>query len=431
MNVLHVVPTYVPAWRHGGPVRAVHGLCRALAARGHHVTVLTTDVNGPETLDVPRGEPVLVDGVTVWYFPVRSPRRLYRSPALASALRREVARSEIVHLHSLFLSPVDTAARAARRAGVPYVLAPRGMLVPDLFARRGGARKRLWLRLGGRRTIEEAAALHVTAELEAEEATRFGLRLPPAAVVPNGVDPEPFGPAEEAVISPAVREVLARGPFVLFLGRVSWKKGLDRLVPAMARVPGALLAVAGNDEESYTPRLRRLAEEAGVAGRVVFLGPVEGADRAALLHRAAVLALPSYSENFGNAALEALAAGCPAMVTPEVGIAALIAEEQCGMVVPGEPAALAEAIRGLLADPDRRDEMGRQGARAAAQRFSWAAVAGQMEAVYRAVLAGGLRADASGGPLPKRPVLEVEATEPGLSGGTGTGEAARAQEAAR
>lgn len=387
MNVLHVVPTYVPARRHGGPVRAVHGLCRALAARGHRVTVLTTDVDGPETLDVPLGRPVLVEGVTVWYFPVHSPRRLYRSPALGSALRREVVRSEIVHLHSLFLWPIDAAARAARRARVPCMLAPRGMLVPDLFARRGGTRKRLWLRLGGRRTIEGAAALHVTSDLEAAEAARFGLQLPPAAVVPNGVDAEPFGPAEEAALSPAVRAVLARAPFVLFLGRVSWKKGLDRLVPAMAAVPGAVLAVAGNDEEGYTPKLRRLAEEAGLAGRVVFLGAVDGADRAALLNRAAVLALPSHSENFGNAVLEALAVGCPAVVTPEVGLASLVSAEGCGIVAPGDPRALGEALRQVLADAERRQEMGRRGA-LAARRYSWAAVAESMEEVYRSVLAG-------------------------------------------
>lgn len=395
LRLLHVVPTYVPAWRHGGPVRAVHGLCRALAARGHEIAVLTTDVNGDGTLDVPRGQPVLVEGVSVWYFPVRSPRRMYRSPALGSALRREVPRFDLVHAHSLFLAPVTAAARVARRAGVPYVLAPRGMLVADLFRRRGRWRKLAWLELSGRRLLAGAAALHCTAEVEAAEAARFTLPLPPAAVVPNGVDLEPFGPAEEAAVSPAVRALLAGPPFVLFLGRVSWKKGLDRLVPAMARVPGARLAVAGNDEEGYTPALRRLAAEAGVAERVVFLGPVQGADRAALLHRAAVLALPSYSENWGNAALEGLAAGCPAVVTPEVGIAGLIAEERCGVVAPGEAGALGKAIRDLLAVPALRAEMGRRGAEVARRRFSWDAVAGQMEEVYRAVLSGDLARDRS------------------------------------
>ena len=63
MRLLHVVPTYVPAWRHGGPIRAVHGLCRTLAVRGHEVTVFTTDVDTGGA--VPVGRAVPLDGVVL------------------------------------------------------------------------------------------------------------------------------------------------------------------------------------------------------------------------------------------------------------------------------------------------------------------------------------------------------------------------------
>ncbi|HEY4573758.1 MAG TPA: glycosyltransferase, partial [Thermoanaerobaculia bacterium] len=173
MRLLHVVPTYLPAWRHGGPILAVHGLCKALAARGHEVTVLTTDVHGDGTLDVPLGRPVAIDGVEVRYFPVRSLRRLYWAPGLAAAARAEVASFDAVHLHSVFLWPTSAAARAAERADVPYVLSPRGMLVPELIDARGRWRKLAWLALAERRTIERAAVLHATSALEAEEAARL------------------------------------------------------------------------------------------------------------------------------------------------------------------------------------------------------------------------------------------------------------------
>ena len=136
---------------------AVHGLCKALAARGHQVTVFTTDVHGAGILDVPRAAPVAVDGVTVWYFPVATPRRLYRSPAMSAALAG-IAGFDLVHLHSVFLWPTSAAARAAERAGVPYLLAPRGMLVGDLLRRHGRLRKRLWIRLVERHTLAHAAA---------------------------------------------------------------------------------------------------------------------------------------------------------------------------------------------------------------------------------------------------------------------------------
>jgi len=390
MRLLHVVPTYVPAWRHGGPVAAVHGLCKAQAARGNQVTVFTTDVHGAGTLDVPRAAPVAVDGVTVWYFPVTAPRRLYRSPAMAAALApggrlQGVAAFDLVHLHSVFLWPTAAAARAAQRAGVPYLLAPRGMLVSDLLRRRGRLRKRLWIRLVERRTLLHAAGLHATSELEAAELAGLGLALPPVHVVPNGVELEP--PRPDAPLSPAVRAALARPGLLLFLGRVSWKKGLDRLVQALAQAPEVTLAIAGNDEEGYLATVDRLAAQAGVAARVLRLGPVHGADKAALLHGAAALALPSYSENFGNVVLEAMAAGLPVVVTPEVGLAATVAEAGAGVVTSGEPAELGAALRRLLADPAARAAMGRRGAAAAAQQFSWQGIAGRMELVYDAILA--------------------------------------------
>jgi glycosyltransferase involved in cell wall biosynthesis len=372
MRLLHVVPTYLPAWRHGGPILAVHGLCKALAARGHEVTVFTTDVHGDGRLDVPLGQPMPLDGVEVWYFPALLPR-LSWSPAMGAALAARTAGFDLVHLHSVFLWPTSAAARAAERADVPYVLSPRGMLVPELIGQRGRLRKLAWMFLAGRRTLERAAALHATSGLEAAEAARLGLPLPPAFVIPNGVELSPNGTRPE------------REPCLLFLGRVSWKKGLDRLIPALAHIPGALLKIAGNDEEDLRPELERLAGQAGVADRVEILGPVHGEEKDDLLRRAAVLVLPSRSENFGNVVLEAMAAGCPVAVTPEVGLAGTVRETGAGIVVDADPARLGQALRDLLADPDRRQEMGRRG-RAAAERFGWGAVAAAMEGMYREIL---------------------------------------------
>ncbi|HEX5760594.1 MAG TPA: glycosyltransferase [Thermoanaerobaculia bacterium] len=398
MRLLHVVPTYLPAWRHGGPIRAVHGLARALAERGHEVTVFTTDVHGGGRLDVPLGRPVPLDSVEVWYFPTAPPQRLYRSPALGAALARRAGAVDLLHLHSVFLWPTRVAARAAARAGVPYVLSPRGMLVPDLIRRRGRLRKLAWIHLVERPTLAGAAALHVTSALEGDEARRLGLPLPPLAVVPNGVEPHGEGDlAEDAGEPPAaVRDLLAGPPFVLFLGRVSWKKGLDRLVAALPHAPGAVLAIAGNDEEGYRPALARLAAAQGVAERVIFTGPVHGASKRALLAAARALALPSASENFGNAVLEAMAAGCPVIVTPQVGLAEVVRETGSGIVADGSPEALGGALRRLLEDAAAARAMGRRGAAAAARRFAWPAVAAAMEGVYAEALGGGARRRAAG-----------------------------------
>lgn len=387
MNLLHVVPTYLPAWSHGGPIYSVHGLCRSLVERGHRVTVFTTNVHGPGVLDVPLGEPVDNDGVETRYFPASFPRRLYRSPAMARALGEATPRFDAVHLHSVFLWPTSAAARAAERAGVPYVVAPRGMLVPELVARRGRLRKTAWLRFVERRTLARAAALHATTELEALEAARFGLPLPPIHVVPNGIDLAPFRGAPPEPVSVAVRRVVDGPPFFLFLGRMSWKKRLDRLILALLDLPEAFLAVAGPDEEGQRAELEALARGGGAGDRVSFLGPVDGDDKLALLGNALALVLPSTSENFANVVLESMAAGRPVVVTPDVGLAPTVQAEDAGLVTPGDPQSLEAALRRLLGEPGLADRMGER-ARAAAAAFSWPAVAERMEEVYRFAMDG-------------------------------------------
>src|SRR5579859_5635211 len=99
LRILHVVPTYYPAVRYGGPIRSVHGLAAALVRRGHEVHVYTTSVDGDKDLDVPLGEPVNLDGVAVHYFRVPGLRRLCWCPSLGRRLRASVASFDVVHLH--------------------------------------------------------------------------------------------------------------------------------------------------------------------------------------------------------------------------------------------------------------------------------------------------------------------------------------------
>lgn len=386
MKILHVIPTYLPAWRHGGPVFAVHGLAKAQVRAGHEVEVFTTNVHGHGRLEVPVGVAQDLEGVKVTYFSASFPARMHRAPAMARALQAGITRFDVVHLHSLFLWPTWMAARAAERAEVPYLVAPRGMLVPDLVARRGSLRKKFWLGAVERHTLEHAAALHVTGALEAHEARRFGYQLPRIVEVPNGIDTVELMPSAQAVLSPSIARELARGVDLLFLGRVSWKKGLDRLLPALPSLPNVRLVVAGNDEEGLIPRLTEQARALGVAERVSFVGSVAGADKAALLAAARCFVLPSYSENFGNAVLEAMAVGVPVVVTPEVGLAAIVAEVGAGRVVPGESAAWATALGELLANEGLRRELGRRGAEVARERFGWDAIAARLTAIYLEVV---------------------------------------------
>ena len=357
----------------------MHGLARALVARGHEVHVYTTNVDGASNSDVPLGVPVDLDGVSVWYFPTATGRRLYRSPDMDRMLDMSIAGFDVAHTHSVFLWPTTTAARAARVHRVPYVLAPRGMLVADLITRKNRLAKRAWLAAFERRNVEAAAAVHATSEVEADEIKRLGLRYQRMIIIGNGTD----------LIEPktstfnGVARLRHQRHTILFLGRVNWKKGLDRLIPAMVHLPEAELLVAGDDDQGYRADMEALAGNFGVGSRVHFLGPVHGPDKSALLASAHVLALPSYSENFGNVVLEAMAAGCPVVVTPEVGLARVVGDSGAGLVTNGDPLPLARALNSILTDRNVARAMGNAGRKMVAERFSWDLVAEEMEQAYQ------------------------------------------------
>lgn len=383
MRVLHVAASYLPAVRYGGTIVSVHGLCRALAARGHDVHVFTTSVDGPTDSAVPLGRPVDIDGVQVWYFPSRMLRRIYWAPAMSKALAQRTPAFDIVHLHALFVWPVWAAARTARRLAKPYVVAPRGMLEKALVQKKSRLLKSVLFAAVVQRMLEGASAIHVTSARESAEALAFNMALPPIVEVGNGVDVA----VSTGKTLPAPIAGLVNGPpFLLFVGRISWKKGLDRLIDALPRVPGVTLVIAGNDEDGYLPELRSRAEAKGVNGRCVFCGPVNGEEKAALYAHAAALVLPSHSENFGNVVLEAMAAGCAVVVTPEVGVAGIVRDSGAGLVVDGAAEPLGAALASLCADEPLRNAMGERG-RVAALGHTWAAAAEAMERVYQGLVA--------------------------------------------
>lgn len=381
LRILHVVPSYFPAVRYGGPIYTVHALCRALVACGHDVHVFTTNIDGPGVSNVPVDRGIELDGVSVRYFPTGLGRRLYRSPAMSRALKDTCRTFDLLHLHSVFLWPTLAAANIAYGAKVPYVVTPHGMLVHELIARKNRFLKSAWIGLFERQNIKRAAAVHFTSQVEADDMRLLGLTCRRSAIIPNGADLADASSPQSAEDDVWLRSLPQ--PFILYLGRLNWKKGLDRLISAMALIDCIDLVIAGNDEEGYRRTLETIAHKLGVTRKIKFIGPVSGARKWAVLRKAHMLLLPSFSENFGMVVLEAMAVGCPVVVTAEVGLAAAVNASGAGLVVEGNPEQLAAAITYLENHEMRRIQMGEAGRKAAVEQFSWARIAAEIENLYR------------------------------------------------
>lgn len=390
MKIVH----YLPRMRleEGGVVRAVLDLTAQMAARGHTVTLVTIDDH-----DVPAEWPRLDSGAVgapprpgasdgvprVLVAPKPSlPGSVFSSRQLR-AIRTVASTCDALHLHTPWERVNLQLASIARRAGKRYIVSLHGML-DEWCMTQGGLKKRLYLRLAGRRFLERAAAVHCTAEAEKTQAQPW-YRNDRTVVIPlifdlaafrtlpgpeiarrkfggeeSAVSGEGVGPSSEASRAPPLP------PTLLFLSRLHPKKGVEHLIDAAAilrdRGVNFRVHIAGAGDPTYEAALRERVSASGLGGRVSFLGMVTGVEKVSLYQAADVFVLPTSQENFGFVLPEALACGTPVVTTRGVDIWPDLENSGAAVVVhPLSSRGLADAVAGLLADPTRRRTMGRVG----------------------------------------------------------------------
>jgi glycosyltransferase involved in cell wall biosynthesis len=370
----------------GGVVRAVLDMCGLLASRGHEVTVLTCDAT-----DVPDAWKAGGAGVPTLRLvdPPKLPAGLF-SRAQLRALGPLVRQSDVVHLHACWTTANNQLARMCRRIGTSYVLSVHGMLDDWCMAQKS-PKKRIYLALGGRRTLEEAAVVHCTAASELEQSRKWYPRGR-GAVVPLIFDLDPYralpGPdPADAAFGPAGRgDIGPDRPVVLFLSRIHMKKGVDVLVRAAAELKKRGVAcrtlIAGTGDAPYELEIRGLIDELGLADDVRLLGLVTGATKVSLYERADVFALPTSQENFGFVFPESLACRTPVVTTRGVDIWPELEASGGAVIAERTPEAFADAIAGLLADPDRRRTMGEAGRAWVLEHLDPGAIAARFEEMY-------------------------------------------------
>jgi glycosyltransferase involved in cell wall biosynthesis len=395
VRILYVIGSL--SMKHGGPSKACLEMANAMAARGHRVDLFTTDQDGVDArLDVPIGTPVRQGLTDVTYFHCDVLRTWpCASIGLARALRERAGDYDLVHTHSLYLAHGIAVRSACERARTPYVIRPCGALDPVIHGHHRG-RKAVFEALFERENFRRAAAIHFTSEDERRHASAV-MPVPAAMVVPLGLNLAEY--AGDARSLAEAFPQLAGKRVVLFLGRLTHKKGLDVLIPAFARAaaghPDVHLALAGPDAEGFRAKVEQWIAEQKIGDRVSFLGMVEGEAKLAALRGAEVFALSSYGENFGVAVAEALASALPVVITDQVGIWRDVDQGGAGVVTRLDVEDFSNGLDKVLGDARTRNAMSAAARRLAEQAYGWPAVAEQLETEYARLLGRSRHAEAA------------------------------------
>jgi len=389
MRVTYVSPGIAPVF--GGIGKDVPGLCREIARRGIEVSLLTTDVGSHRTT-IERQAWTHRDGYKARYFrhlplPGRLSCLALVTPGCNRVMNAAIRCSDVVHIYSLYNYLSSWAARYARSAGVPYVVEPHGTLDTFLYGHRR-YRKRLFEFLWEKRNLREAAAVRCLSAAEAAQATRnLNMRIE-TVVIPTGIDLSEIPASHDCDYVYDAYGISRSAKKIVFVGRLHEKKGVDLLAQAFVRLAAedqaTQLVIIGPDD-GMEASVRKLLDAGGALRRTVFTGMVVGEAKTGLMAAADVIVVPSYTENFGNVVIEAMALSRPLVVSSGVGIAEQVEEAKAGLVAKPVVGDLAEAIRAVLRNEGAAARMGRAGRALVEREFLWTSVGERVEALYRRI----------------------------------------------
>ncbi len=388
MRILHVITNLSPGY--GGPVKACKELCASLANAGEDIAIYTTNLDYPVgQLEVPLNKKIQQDGYNVWHFPIQFSPYIV-SWELARALKENINKFDLVHIHGLYRFPHAVAAYYARKYNVPYLIRPHGSLDPFLYShKRHRISKRIYEFLIENKNLNSASALHFTTSEEMKLVEALKLRAP-GIVIPNGLDADKY---DNLPLYGRFRNKHKIGDekIILHFGRINFKKGMDILVKAFAKASrtrdDVFLVIAGPDNEGYRSQLEKWITDEKVASKVIFTGMLQGDDALEVLRDADIFALPSYTENFGIAVVEAMASGLPVVISDKVNIWRVVRDAGAGLITSCNETMVAEAFIKLLDDNNEREKMGNAGKILVKEKYGWDAIVKELQATYKNILA--------------------------------------------
>ncbi|MGD9215001.1 MAG: glycosyltransferase [Desulfobacteraceae bacterium] len=388
MKILHIALSLSP--RCGGPSVAVAEMTRHQVLTGLDVTVYSTNMDYPSgILDVPINRPVMIHGVRHYYFSVQFTPLLVSLP-MAIELRKTIRNYDLLHIHALYRFPTTFAAFLCRKYNIPYIVEPHGSLDPYLYKQSAHNvwAKRAYEKMFDLPNLNAASAIHFSSAEEMARTDFLNLRAP-GVVVPNGLHWNRFKslPSRGGLRK---RLGLADEPMILFLGRINFKKGLDLLVQAFSEVAAvlddAVLVIAGPDNNGYAKVVHGWIAARGLSDKVYWQEMLYDDEVLEAYVDADVFVLPSYTENFGIAVVEAMACALPVVISDQVNISNEVSQSAAGIVVGLTSQEIARATISIMEDKKLACRMGKAGRELAKNRYAYDHIIEQLTGVYKTII---------------------------------------------
>jgi glycosyltransferase involved in cell wall biosynthesis len=350
LNILHITPSYKPAYIYGGTTVSISRLCEAQADYLNQqkqqkdnlinkVTVYTTTANGKEELDIDINKPILVDGVEVWYFNRQTKDHTHFSIELLKKVVKTAKNFDTIHIHSWWNTVVIFSVLICILKGVKVIVAPRGMLGEYTLQSQKNSPKSIFHKFIGKKLLKKVY-LHLTAQIEREEVNYIQDNR--VFVLPNILSI----PINQNKIEQRVREKKENLTTfkLVFMSRIHNKKGIEILIEAMAqfynqnndtkntKIDLQLDLIGKSESLDYENSLKQLIFQKKLEDKINWIGWLEGNQKFEHLENSDLFVLPSFNENFANVVIECLSTGTPVLLSDKVGLADYVKEKDLGWV---------------------------------------------------------------------------------------------------